>query len=247
MARTYVQDARAEAAAAKRLQVLDAAIDMLASEPLPRVTLDAVARRAGAGRSTVYVMFGSARRVVRRGGPPVARAHRLRPPRRRGGGPRSARGAATGDARVRAPLRRATRRRRALWSWADLDTDAAGAFAVLDGGREPAPPTSSAASPRPDRLRHGRQSRRGRRRALPAHVVRHLRPALHGTEPRRDRSHRPPPRHRRAHPAPCRHRNTHRRLTRRHPRRRQARSSVGSLQSQTPNQRTQRPAMVARV
>ena len=59
MARTYVQDAHAEAAASKRLQVLDAAIDMLASEALPRVTLEAVARRAGAARSTVYVMFGS--------------------------------------------------------------------------------------------------------------------------------------------------------------------------------------------
>ena len=60
MARTYVQDARAEAAAAKRLQVLDAAIDMLASEPLPRVTLEAVARRAGAARRRSMCCSGRA-------------------------------------------------------------------------------------------------------------------------------------------------------------------------------------------
>src|SRR4051794_31290499 len=59
MARSYVQQARAAAAESKRQDLLDAAISMLAEEPLPRVTLDAVAKRAGAARSTVYVMFGS--------------------------------------------------------------------------------------------------------------------------------------------------------------------------------------------
>ena len=52
-----------------------------------------------------------ARRVVRCRGPPVAGAHRLRPPRRRGGSTGSPRRVATGDARVRASLRRAARRR----------------------------------------------------------------------------------------------------------------------------------------
>src|SRR4051812_30193083 len=59
MARSYVQAARAEHAVARRLEVLDTAIDMLGTDPLPRVTLDAVAKRAGVARSTVYVQFGS--------------------------------------------------------------------------------------------------------------------------------------------------------------------------------------------
>ena len=135
MARTYVQDARAEAAASKRLQVLDAAIDMLASEALPRVTLEAVARRAGAARSTVYVMFGSraglfdavARRLLERIGfdrlvAAVAAPEPLE----------ALRHAMHESVRLYAEQRDAAR---ALWSWADLDTDAAGAFAVLDGGR----------------------------------------------------------------------------------------------------------------
>ena len=135
IARTYVQDGRAEAAAAKRLQVLDAAIDMLASEPLPRVTLEAVARRAGAARSTVYVMFGSrsglfdavALRLLDRIGfdrlvVAVAAPDPLE----------ALRQAMHESVRLYAEQRDAAR---ALWSWADLDTDAAGAFAVLDGGR----------------------------------------------------------------------------------------------------------------
>jgi AcrR family transcriptional regulator len=135
MARTYVQDARAEAAAAKRLRVLDAAIDMLASEPLPRVTLDAVARRAGAARSTVYVMFGSraglfdavARRLLERIGFDRLVAAVAAPD------PLDAlRQAMHESVRLYAEQRDAAR---ALWSWADLDMDAAAAFAVLDGGR----------------------------------------------------------------------------------------------------------------
>ncbi len=135
MARTYVQDARADAAASKRLQVLDAAIDMLASEPLPRVTLEAVARRAGAARSTVYVMFGSraglfdavARRLLERIGFDRLVATVAVPD------PVEAlRQAMHESVRLYAEQRDAAR---ALWSWADLDADAAGAFAVLDGGR----------------------------------------------------------------------------------------------------------------
>ena len=135
IARTYVQDGRAEAAAAKRLQVLDAAIDMLASEPLPRVTLEAVARRAGAARSTVYVMFGSrsglfdavALRLLDRIGfdrlvVAVAAPDPLE----------ALRQAMHESVRLYSEQRDAAR---ALLSWADLDADAAGAFAVLDGGR----------------------------------------------------------------------------------------------------------------
>src|SRR5262245_4216658 len=135
MARSYVQHARADAAASKRLEVLDAAIDMLASEPLPRVTLEAVARRAGAARSTVYVMFRSragmfdavARRLLERIGfdrlvAAVAAPDPLE----------ALRQAIHESVRLYAEQRDAAR---ALWSWADLDMDAAGAFAVLDGGR----------------------------------------------------------------------------------------------------------------
>jgi AcrR family transcriptional regulator len=136
MARSYVQGARAAAAAAKRRDLLDAAITMLATEPLPRITLDAVAKRAGAARSTVYTMFGSraglleavAGRLLERiefdrlvaavGEPDPRRALDL---------------ALTESVRLYAREREVSR---ALWSWADLDPDAAGAFAVLDGGRE---------------------------------------------------------------------------------------------------------------
>ena len=179
MARTYVQDARAEAAASKRLQVLDAAIEMLASEPLPRVTLEAVARRAGAARSTVYVMFGSraglfdavARRLLERIGfdrlvAAVAAPDPLE----------ALRQAMHESVRLYAEQRDAAR---ALWSWADLDTDAAGAFAVLDGGRAAGTAHLVGRLAAAGKATSGRQSRRGRRRALRAHVVRHLRPAVH--------------------------------------------------------------------
>jgi AcrR family transcriptional regulator len=135
MGRSYIQDARAEAAATKRLHVLDTAIDLLASEPLPRVTLEAVARRAGAVRSTVYVMFGSraglfdavARRLLERVGFErlVAAVSAPDPVE-------ALRQAMHESVRLYAEQRDAAR---ALWSWADLDADAAGAFAVLDSGR----------------------------------------------------------------------------------------------------------------
>ncbi|MET0460657.1 MAG: helix-turn-helix domain-containing protein [Ilumatobacteraceae bacterium] len=136
MPRRYVQSTRAAAAAAKRRDLLDATIDMLATEPLPRVTLDAVAKRAGAARSTVYTMFGS------RAGLLEAVAVRLlervefdrlveavgdSDPRR------ALDLALTESVRLYAREREVSR---ALWSWADLDPDAADAFAVLDGGRE---------------------------------------------------------------------------------------------------------------
>lgn len=135
MPRRYVQSTRAAAAAAKRRDLLDATIDMLATEPLPRVTLDAVAKRAGAARSTVYTMFGS------RAGLLEAVAVRLlervefdrlveavgdSDPRR------ALDLALTESVRLYAREREVSR---ALWSWADLDPDAGRAMAVLDGGR----------------------------------------------------------------------------------------------------------------
>ena len=135
MARPYVQEARAEAAAAKRLHVLDTTIEMLGSEPLPKVTLDAVATRAGSSRSTVYLMFGSrsglfeaaARRLLERVEfDRLVAAVEEADPRERSTG-RSPSPSGSTPASATSP--------RALWSWADLDADAAGARRVLDDGR----------------------------------------------------------------------------------------------------------------
>jgi AcrR family transcriptional regulator len=133
--RTYRQQARADAAAERRQTVLDATIEMLVTEHLPKVTLDAVARRAGVARSTVYVQFGSraglfeavAERLrVRIEFDRLAAAVELADPRQ------ALRAALRESVRLYAAARDASR---ALWSWADLDPDAGRAMAVLDGGR----------------------------------------------------------------------------------------------------------------
>ena len=59
MARSYEQKARAESAAETRGRIIDAVIDQLRKAPAKRVSVDAVARRAGVARSTVYLVFGS--------------------------------------------------------------------------------------------------------------------------------------------------------------------------------------------
>jgi len=133
--RTYRQRGRADAAAERRQTVLDATIEMLATEHLPKVTLDAVARRAGVARSTVYVQFGSRaglfeavaeRLLVRIEFDRLAAAVGLADPRD------ALRAAMQESVRLYAAQRDASR---ALWSWADLDPDAGRAMAVLDGGR----------------------------------------------------------------------------------------------------------------
>jgi AcrR family transcriptional regulator len=133
--RPYRQRARADAAAARRQAILDETIEMLGAEPLPRVTLDAVARRAGVARSTVYVQFGSraelfeavAERLLERlEFDRLAAAVRLADPRA------ALRAALRESVRVYAGKRDVAR---ALWSWAELDPDAGRAIAVLDGGR----------------------------------------------------------------------------------------------------------------
>jgi AcrR family transcriptional regulator len=135
MPRAYVQEARAQAAAVKRVEVLDAAIAMIASEPLPRVTLDAVAKRAGVARSTVYVQFGSrsglfeavaARLLERIDFARLVAATRLADPLD------ALHRAMAESVRLYAAERDASR---ALWSWAELDVDAGQAMHVLDGGR----------------------------------------------------------------------------------------------------------------
>jgi len=57
--RTYEQKARAEAAAETRQRVIDAVIDRLRKAPAQRVSVEAVAKRAGVSRSTIYLTFGS--------------------------------------------------------------------------------------------------------------------------------------------------------------------------------------------
>ncbi|HEY4608466.1 MAG TPA: helix-turn-helix domain-containing protein [Ilumatobacteraceae bacterium] len=136
MVRAYLQQARAAAAANKRQEVLDAAIAMLAEQPLPHVTLDAVSKQAGAARSTVYVMFGSraglleavaVRLLERIEFERLVAAVELPDPRQ------ALDRALDESARLYGRERDVAR---ALWSWADLDPAAAAAFAVLDGGRE---------------------------------------------------------------------------------------------------------------
>jgi|SRR5215217_3398235 len=133
--RTYRQRARVDAAEARRQGVLDTTIDLLASEPLPKVTLDAVARHAGVARSTVYVQFGSRaglfeavaeRLLVRVEFDRLGAAVRRPDPRE------ALREAMRESVRLYAAERDVAR---ALWSWADLDQDAGRAITVLDGGR----------------------------------------------------------------------------------------------------------------
>jgi AcrR family transcriptional regulator len=57
--RAYEQKARAEAAAETRQRILDAVIERLRKAPAQRVSVDAVAKKAGVSRSTVYLVFGS--------------------------------------------------------------------------------------------------------------------------------------------------------------------------------------------
>ena len=115
--------------------MLDATIEMLSSEPLPKVTLDAVAQRAGVARSTVYVQFGSRtglfeavaeRLLLRIEFERLGAAVRLAHPKL------ALRAALRESVRLYAAERDVTR---ALWSWAELDPDAGRAIVVLESGR----------------------------------------------------------------------------------------------------------------
>jgi AcrR family transcriptional regulator len=59
VARAYEKKARAESAADTRRRIIDAVIDRLRKAPAERISVDAVARKAGVARSTVYLIFGS--------------------------------------------------------------------------------------------------------------------------------------------------------------------------------------------
>lgn len=59
MARSYVQRARAEAAAATQRRIIEAARSVLLNGDAPVLELAEVAERAGIARSTVYVSFGT--------------------------------------------------------------------------------------------------------------------------------------------------------------------------------------------
>jgi AcrR family transcriptional regulator len=133
--RTYVQTQRAEQAEAKRRQILRAARELLLTTSLPEITLDAVATAAGAARSTVYLAVGN------RAGLFEALAHQLlvdvgfdqlvaaieEPD------PVVALRASFSEAARLYAADRAVAR--ALWSWGELEPDAAEAFAVLEHGR----------------------------------------------------------------------------------------------------------------
>ena len=57
--RKYEQRVRAESAEATRRRILDAAFEAIRASPGQPVSVDAIARAAGASRSTVYLVFGS--------------------------------------------------------------------------------------------------------------------------------------------------------------------------------------------
>jgi AcrR family transcriptional regulator len=57
--RKYEQRLRAESADATRRRILDAAYEAIRASPGQPVSVDAIARAAGASRSTVYLVFGS--------------------------------------------------------------------------------------------------------------------------------------------------------------------------------------------
>lgn len=133
--RPYVQTQRAEGAEEKRRHILRAARELLLTRALPDVTLDAVAKAAGAARSTVYLAFGS------RSGLFEALAEqllvdiefdRLVAAVERPDPLEALRGSFVEAARLYSADRQVAR---ALWSWGELEPDAAGAIRVLEHGR----------------------------------------------------------------------------------------------------------------
>jgi AcrR family transcriptional regulator len=133
--RPYVQTHRAAQADEKRRHILRSARALLLTKPLPEVTLDAVAKEAGAARSTVYVAFGSRsglfealaeQLLVDVGFDRLVAAVEHPDPLE------ALRGSFAESARVYAADRQVAR---ALWSWGELEADAAGAIRVLEHGR----------------------------------------------------------------------------------------------------------------
>src|SRR5215472_8212100 len=59
VARSYVQRARAESAAATQRRMIEAARSVLNSGEVPSLELAEVAAKAGIARSTVYLSFGT--------------------------------------------------------------------------------------------------------------------------------------------------------------------------------------------
>ena len=57
--RPYEQRLRAEAAEVNRRRILDTLYERLREAPAEPITVDAIARRAGVARSTIYLVFGS--------------------------------------------------------------------------------------------------------------------------------------------------------------------------------------------
>ena len=133
--RTYVQTQRAESADEKRQRIVRAARELLVTRALPEVTLDAVAKEAGAARSTVYLAFGSRAGLFEA----VAQQllsdigfDRLVEAIAHPDPVEALRGSFVEAARMYATDRPVAR---ALWSWGELEPDAAGAIRVLEHGR----------------------------------------------------------------------------------------------------------------
>jgi AcrR family transcriptional regulator len=124
--RAYEQRARAGSAAETRRRIIDAVIERLRKAPAERISVEAIARKAGVSRSTVYVIFGSraglfdavALEVYDRAGyPSLLEAVRVPDPRD------TLRGGITAGVHIFASYRDVFR---ALYSMEELETEATG-------------------------------------------------------------------------------------------------------------------------
>ena len=71
--RRYEQRARAEEAEKTRQRIIDAVVERLRAAPSEPVSVERIAEMAGVARSTVYAIFGSRARAVRRRRPRTSR------------------------------------------------------------------------------------------------------------------------------------------------------------------------------
>ena len=182
--RRYDQRLRAEAAEETRRRVLDALYERLKAEPSRPVSVDEIAQIARVARSTIYLIFGSraglfdalAAELFLSGEFALVEAAAANPNARE-----SLRDGFLGGARMFAAHRDVFR---VLTSMAQLDANAVGgAVQRLDAARAAGMARLAERLAAAGLLRAGHQRGGRRPRALAAHQLRQLRPALHGSRP----------------------------------------------------------------